>query len=218
MSDKNIERVLTPGTVSAGLILAAGFSERMGTPKALLMWDRSMTFLKKIILEFLSAGCDPVVCTVNSLVLPHCSSLESIPRVKIILNEHPEWGRMHSVRLGLEHAGGRPYCLLHNVDNPFIHETILRKILDSANPGSWCAPEYKGKGGHPVLLTARIMDHILQSTCLPTTLEEVLGSFPKKTVKMEDDLILRNINTPGDYRKYRRYCDDGGNPWQQTKQ
>ena len=47
----------------AGLILAAGESKRMGTPKALLDL-RGETFLNRLIRVF-AASCDPVVVVVG---------------------------------------------------------------------------------------------------------------------------------------------------------
>lgn len=186
--------------VSAALILAAGFSERMGSPKALLMWNHSTTFLEKIIREYLNAGCEPVICIVNQQVLPSCKSMQAIPGVKIILNRHPERGRMHSVKLGLEYAVKRPYCFVQNVDNPFIREQVIRTLLAFAGPGSWCSPVYQQTSGHPVLLPKKIMEQIIQRSGDNTTLREILRSFPEKAVPINDDSVLRNINTPEDYR------------------
>jgi CTP:molybdopterin cytidylyltransferase MocA len=176
----------------------------MGSPKALLMWDQNKSFLEKIILEYLNAGCNPVVCTVNKEVLPYCKIPGTLPNVKIIVNPHPEWGRMHSVRLGLQAVKNSPYCLLQNVDNPFITGNAIRRILESASPEAWISPEYQGKGGHPVLLPNTIIDQILQGHHADTTLSKALDSFPKKVVIMEDDCILMNINTPDDYKNQPR--------------
>jgi len=174
----------------------------MGRPKALLMWDKPVTFLEKIIREYLQAGCDRVICTVNRQVLPSCKATENRENVKFILNPHPERSRMHSVKLGLREAAGASFCFIENVDNPFVHSGIIRRILEAADPGTWCSPEHNGRGGHPVLLPEIVMDQIRSESRTDSTLQEILERFPKKVVEMEDDLILRNINTPEDYRNF----------------
>ena len=184
-----------PGIPFPALILASGLSERMGRPKALLPWDSSTTFLEKILAEYRMAGSARIIVTVNKLVMPFCESLKPDPAVILILNEHPERGRLHSVKLGLQYAGESQFCFIQNVDNPFVRAEIILKILASRDP------EYSGKGGHPVLLPKVITDHLLSENNPEANLQEILRNFPKKRVLLDDNSILRNINTPEDYRE-----------------
>ena len=184
------------------IILASGLSERMGQPKALLRWDNTQTFLEKIILEYMAAGSEKIICTVNRQVLPHCKRLGKFPGVQFVLNQHPEWGRMYSVSLGLKKIGKRKFCFIQNVDNPFIDSGTIKKIFASGDHDTWCSPEFNGLGGHPVLLPEIVINKILSGIDLEITLQEFLQQFPKKIFEAEDDFILRNINTPEDYRNY----------------
>ena len=185
----------------SALILAAGFSERMGRHKALLPWDESSTFLEKLIHEYLEAGCNPIVCTVNEQVLSRCKNPEISSRVRLLCNMHPERGRMYSVRLGFETLKESPYCFLQNVDNPLIDAKIIRKIAGFADPSVWCSPEYKGQGGHPVLLPKKIIEKLLLFDDKNMSLRTLLSSFPSKKVIMEDDTVCRNFNTPEEFAK-----------------
>ena len=194
-----------PGIASfSALILASGLSERMGRPKPLLMWDQSRTFLEKIIGEYVDAGCTRVVCTVNSKVLPYCKSIGRWKQVKFLLNEHPEWGRMYSVKLGLSELGESEWCFIQNVDNPYIDQNIIKGLIRQADPVSWCSPGYHGMAGHPVLLPKNIIIRILQEQTNDAILQDILNLFPRKNVEMKDDAILRNINTPEDYNNFLR--------------
>jgi CTP:molybdopterin cytidylyltransferase MocA len=186
----------------SALILSSGMSERMGRPKARLHWDSSQTFLEKIISDFLKSGCSKVICTVNHLLLPWCESILPGGNVRFILNEHPEWGRMHSVRLGLNELQTESYCLIHNIDNPFINPDSILKILSHREPYAWCSPEFEGKGGHPVMVANSMITKILRDDNHDKTLQQVLMEFPKRIVPMEDDTVLRNINSPADYQRY----------------
>jgi len=189
-----------PGKLTSALILASGLSERMRQPKALLRWDSSRTFIGKIIAEYLDAGCGKIICTVNHMIYQECQSLHVAHSVRFILNEHPEWGRLYSVKLGLKEVGDSAFCFIQNVDNPHITSCTIRKILENADPVLWCSPGFRGQGGHPVLLPAIIIDHIMAERNTENTLKEVLDAFPKKVVEMADDSVLRNINTPEDYQ------------------
>jgi CTP:molybdopterin cytidylyltransferase MocA len=191
-------------TEFSALILSSGLSERMGQPKALLKWDPSMTFIEKIIKEYLEAGCQRVVCTVNSALLPTCLEMDVTENVSFLLNEHPEWGRLHSVRLGLTELFNTDFCFVQNVDNPFINSATIVKIREAADPNAWCSPEFEGKGGHPVLLPQLITRKIQAESSLSLTLQEMLQNFPKKIVVISDDCVLKNINTLEDYRNLSR--------------
>jgi len=192
------------GRSYSALILSSGLSERMGQPKALLNWDESRTFIGKIMDEYRDAGCEKVVCTVNRFIYQQCLSLYAASNVTFILNEHPEWGRLYSVKLGLAEVRNSDFCFIQNVDNPFINSAIISGIAAYADPGAWCSPEFNGRGGHPVLIPQIILRKILEVTNQESTLQNVLRAFPKKVAEMEDDKVLRNINTPEEYRDFVR--------------
>ncbi len=191
--------IIERGHISA-LILSSGLSERMGNPKALLMWDENKTFLEKIISEYVESGCTTIICTVNPLIIEECQSLISDTRIKFVLNEHPDLGRLHSVKLGLNELPENSACLIQNIDNPYIGSEAIKKILNSFDPDAWCSPEYHGRGGHPVLLPKKIIREFLKEAPSDSTLQDFLKRFPKKTVQMDDDSILKNVNTPEDYQ------------------
>jgi CTP:molybdopterin cytidylyltransferase MocA len=176
----------------------------MGQPKAFLKWDDSRTFIEKITGEFIEAGCRQVICTVNRFILPQCLALNAPQTVKFILNDHPEWSRLYSVRLGLKELANNSYCFIHNVDNPFIHKDIIIGLQNSADPNAWISPVYQGRGGHPVLLPPGIIQEILKNNSLDITLQDILSMFHHKTLEMKDDSILRNINTQEEYLKLRQ--------------
>jgi len=183
------------------LILASGLSTRMGEPKALLKYDASTTFLEKIITEFHKAGCSHIFCTINRALIPFCKTLGSAANVNFVLNEHPDWSRMYSVRLGLQAARGSRFCFIQNVDNPFITSETILAIFAEREPFRWCSPEYNEQQGHPVLLPEVIMNDILSEASPDKTLHDVLVQFPRKSIAVKDATILKNVNTPDDYLK-----------------
>lgn len=195
------EKKTTADTCPA-IILSAGFSERMGQPKALLKWNRSTTFIEKIINEFCSFNCNPVICVINKSIEPDCSRLRVPSRVKFIINEHPESGRFSSVRTGINEITEADFCFIHNVDNPFVNRDVISRLFALRDPDAWCSPVYAGKGGHPVLISSSVIRVIANTHDLAITLADILNSFPRINMEMADDTPLRNINTQDDYKKY----------------
>ena len=184
------------------IILASGLSERMGTPKALLKWDNSTTFLEKIIAEYTNAGCTQIICMVNPITEPFCKELNLPEFVKLVVNPKPELGRFSSILIASREVKNSDFCFIQNVDNPFVNIDIINKIWAKRNFKTWCSPIYNDKGGHPVLLPKAIIQQIYNSTNLDITLHDILNSFPRISIEIDTDTILRNINTPDEYAKF----------------
>lgn len=190
------------GNDFSAVILSSGLSERMGHPKALLRWDDSANFLEHIIREFEQAGCCSIVCLINEITEPYFGKIRVPNNVKFLINHHPDKGRFYSIRTGLIELTDSPFCFIHNVDNPFVNIDIIRKLLSKINPDSWCSPVFKGQGGHPVLISKPIIGNILDTENTETRLSDILNQFPKIKVEMDNDFVLRNINTSEDYKFY----------------
>jgi CTP:molybdopterin cytidylyltransferase MocA len=189
----------------SAVILSSGLSERMGQPKALLKWDVTTTFIEKIINEFIKAGCTRIICMINGRTEPFCCNLNVSQNVRFVVNQHPDWGRFYSVRTGLREIKESKFCFVHNVDNPFIDSDTLEKLIIKRNPEAWCSPVVMNKGGHPVLLPNTIIRKINETDDLNTVLSDVLSLYPKITVEVNNNTILRNINTPEDYDIYFKF-------------
>ncbi len=186
----------------SAIILASGLSERMGEPKALLKWNGTTTFLEKIINEFVHAGCSKIICTLNRKIENSCSKFNVPNMVKFVMNEHPEWGRFHSLTIASQEAIVSDFCFIQNVDNPFVNAEIIEKIYTQRSFDAWCSPIYNGKGGHPVLLPQIIIQKIVQAQNNYLTLLDILKPYQRINVEINSDVILRNINTPEDYATY----------------
>lgn len=187
---------------TSAIILSSGFSERMGKPKAFLKWNESTTFIEKIINEFNNFGCEKIVCIINNIIEPSCSLLNVPESVKFIVNPHPEKGRFGSIKIGVSEIVNSEFCFIHNVDNPFINIDTLGKVYSVKSHNAWCSPVYKGKGGHPVLLPQTILKKIEEINNPDTILSNVLNNYYVNKVEVNNDSILRNINTPEEYSAY----------------
>jgi CTP:molybdopterin cytidylyltransferase MocA len=187
------------------IILSSGLSQRMGKPKALLNWDDSTTFLEKIIDEYYRASLGKIICMINRIIEPACRSMKMPGNVKFIVNEHPEWGRFYSIKSGTAEAKDSDFCYIQNVDNPFISIKTIEALFEKRDPGAWCSPVYSGKNGHPVLLPGIILKEISRIENLDTILSDILKKYRVNRVEVDDEAILRNINTPDDYLNFIKF-------------
>ena len=189
----------------AVVILAAGESMRMKNPKPFLKFNNNRVFIDKIIDEYMQFGCSCIVVTINKKHtewISYIAAKRSSGSIKFIVNNHPEYERFYSVKLGLLNIDDVDFCFIHNVDNPFIDKKILDDIYQFKSEGEYVVPNYKDKGGHPILLNRQVINKIISETNNSINLKKVLSSFKRINCNSGNDKILININTLEDYKKY----------------
>src|SRR5712692_2572715 len=118
----------------AALILAAGASSRMGTPKALLAWGET-TLLDSAISTARGVPIDEIVVVLG----PSTRHLEAELSASVAFNPRPDTGRSASIRLGAallsEDVGG---VLIQSVDQPTSLE-ILTALFEAILRGAMVA-------------------------------------------------------------------------------
>ncbi len=182
------------------LITAAGFSERMGTHKALLKFDCNHNFLEKLIENYSIIGCNEIIITANSDLFKSIESYQN-NQIKIIENRHPEYERLYSIIIGLQAMSSSNFCFIQSVDNPFVKTETLLKLSEYCNYETIVEPIYKNNGGHPIIINKFIIDCLKNNNNYQLRLNQILRQFPKQKIETNDECILFNINTIDDYNK-----------------
>jgi CTP:molybdopterin cytidylyltransferase MocA len=183
----------------AVVILTAGLSERMGIPKHELRFSEELTILENIIRVYHNFVASQIVLVINDR--DDFSKYYNEEDLKIVVNKNPEYGRFHSIQLGLKEIN-ETSVFLQNIDNPFVSPGLLITLENGIEEADFAVPVHEGKGGHPVLLSQRIIQKVVADFDKDEKLNSVLKHFMRKDVPMHDPYILANINTEEDYRKY----------------
>jgi CTP:molybdopterin cytidylyltransferase MocA len=191
--------------VIAGIILAAGASSRMGTPKALLDY-RGETFVGRLV-RVLGTSCKPVIVVLGY----HADALRKQipPAATIVINPDPSRGQLSSLQTALEtlpqEADGFAFI---PVDSPAVSEATvatLAQAFEHRKPATlFVIPRQSGKRGHPVVATRAIANQFLT---LPPTAEarEVVHAHVDRTeyVDVDDAGIFTDVDDPEAYRRLR---------------
>ncbi len=186
------------------IILAAGFSERMKSPKLFLKYDENRTFLEKILSEYSAFGCKEIVVVINKQVGSSGrlnSIVESIDSVRVVINCNPERGRFSSLRIGIEALNFSDYCFLQNSDNPFVTVNLLKELAGNKISSGYVSPAIDGRGGHPILIGNDVIVRIRTETEDDVNLNDLLKDFNRISIETDNEKILLNINTPEEYRR-----------------
>lgn len=180
------------------VILAGGRSSRMNYPKPWLYLRSGATFLEKIVRTYERGHVGSVVVVLNQEfgMGRWRSKLRKLNKeTRVVLNDKVDKGRLYSIGLGLEKLKGCDYVFIQNVDSPLIdHETIC-ELISNRKKDAVVQPVFEGKSGHPVLLSASIVKHLINEKNQETTLREALAPYEKIKVEIEDEYVLLNVNT-----------------------
>ncbi len=186
------------------ILLAAGESSRMGQLKALLPW-RGQSLLQHQVSTLLGGGADNVV-----VVLGHRSEelsplLDGVDGVSWTLNPHYLQGKTTSIKAGLAalDQDAVEEILLLNVDQPRSAVDVAR-VLEThrANGCAVTVPEYRGKGGHPIALSAALLPELLSINEESQGIKAVVRRRPDSVLRfpLDNPEILLDLNTPEQYR------------------
>lgn len=191
----------------AAIVLAAGGSTRLGTPKQLLEF-RGQTLLRRIVNLAIDLPCGPVV-----VVLGHESErmLKELSGLPIDPTVNPNWQRGigSSIRRGVGHLLAiKPTtqaALLLLCDQPLINTADLNRLVDSAEscgkPVCVCA--FRDTIGPPVLVR-RDMFPALQSLPDAEGAKAIWSKHPEVLETVLCPNAAMDIDTAADLESLRR--------------
>jgi len=185
------------------VILAAGKSSRMGNLKFLLKYNERFTFIEKIIDTYQNYNCKEIVVVLNKEGVCEFRNLQikNMTNIKVVENKHLEYERFYSIKLGFNSINDKANVFLQNSDNPFVIKELLQALCTNMKTYDFIKPNYKNKGGHPILLSAKLVELIKKEGKNDLNLKEYLKNFNGEKLKVNDKNILININTVSDYDK-----------------
>ncbi len=183
---------------TTAIILAAGTSNRMGKPKLALSFRPGISFLEQCVSQFLLFGCREVVVVINNEGLQWIEEYKPVikKKARLVLNPYPERGRHFSLQLGIEKSTIEHGLFIHNVDNPFVSQEVLRVIHETSliHPGfDYISPRHEGQGGHPIMVSENLARLILHDSS-NRSLNQILHDYQREDAVVNDPNILTNIN------------------------
>ena len=191
----------------------------MGQLKALLPWE-GRTLFEHQLASLVSAGASRTM-----VVLGHDHQrLEPLigrwDTVQWVLNHDYKQGKATSIKAGLKAlypggAGASPApeeaLLVLNIDQPRSASTIARVLehhrvwaagAPIVGPGRLITlPEYRGKGGHPVVVSTTLLGELLDMSEETLGMKAVVGRHlgELQRVDLGTPEVLLDLNTPQDY-------------------
>ena len=188
----------------SAIVLAAGKSERMGRPKALLPL-RGRTFLENILAAISDSSVEDTCVVVGhhrSEIEPHIE-----PPARIVFNANYEQGMITSLQAGIRSLPSRTSgALLCLVDHPLVDSETIELLVPNVRPDRIILPTFEGRRGHPVLFGSAILQNILALSPSQGA-NIVVHKDPSRIlqVSVKSPGILVDVDTPEDFLKLQEY-------------
>ena len=180
------------------MILAAGASRRMGSPKALLPWGESS------FVQHLCAVLDRQELSNRAVV----TRAELAPSLRVDwplwINPDPERGMLSSLQTAIAYLEGNcPWLLVALVDQPAIDPGTFQVMISQAQDRGWSSPVHQGRPGHPVII-GRDCFASLSAAAPDRSPRDVLSAFPRHLVEVDDPCVTLDFDTPEELQTFRQ--------------
>lgn len=201
--DAEIHRVYRP---TAGIVLAAGGSSRLGRSKQMLGWHGE-PLARRAARAAVEGGLDPVIVVTGAFAEEVESALGDM---RVVIARCEEWqnGQSESLRTGLRRAmelrpdlDGAAFLLC---DQPFVGADVVRAVaeLRARTLSAACAPRVGGRRCNPVLFGRELFAQLMELSG-DSGGRQVLQGVSVSFVDWPDARLGEDIDTAADYERMR---------------
>ncbi|MBS4028819.1 MAG: nucleotidyltransferase family protein [Ignavibacteriales bacterium] len=188
----------------AAIILAAGKSSRMGTPKALLKIGEK-TFLEHIINVLQASEVGEIVVVLGADANTISNTLHWFSG-RIVINNDWEQGQLSSVIVGLNALDEKIFdgAMIFPVDHPSVSVDIVKNLIQEfyRSEKRIIVPVYNGKRGHPTIFAKSLWGEI-KNAPVEIGVRYILHKHNADVdeIHIIERSVIDNITSPADYEE-----------------
>jgi molybdenum cofactor cytidylyltransferase len=185
------------------MVLAAGESRRMGTPKLLLPFGEK-TIIEHIVDKIFLSKTDKILVVLGSHQEEIRKQMAERP-VLWVFNHRYKEGMLSSIQAGFDTLPAETTAVLINLgDQPLIPHIILDRLIeayDQTHKGI-ILPVYQKQRGHPILIDMKHKEEVMNLSP-DIGLRALVHNHPEdvQEVEVSTPHILKDIDRPEDYAR-----------------
>ena len=189
----------------SAIILAAGKSSRMKTPKPLLNWGKE-NLINFQIESLKNSNIEEIIVVIGSNAEEIKKEIIS-DEVKVVENFDFELGKTTSIKKGMSEINNKNDILLIAVDQPrnkLLIEQISDFHINHPENKKIIMPFSNGKSGHPIIFSNIFFNELTQINEETEGIREVIKRNQDSIIKYKtkDESALIDLNTPEQYEEY----------------
>ena len=184
------------------IILAAGSSSRLGTPKQNLVFQGT-TLLQRSIATALASDCAQVLVVLGA----NAELIEPIiadKPIQIIHNKEWQEGMASSIRIGIsamqQSTPQLESVILMLCDQPFADVSVINQLIKASAQNNLVASAYNGTIGPPALFSKSHFEELLNLQGNEGA-KKLLLKYADEVFKVPFPLGIIDIDTVGDYER-----------------
>lgn len=198
-------------TTITAIILAAGKSTRMGSPKMLLPWGNH-TIIEHVITVFANAGIEDILVVTGGAreqvegIILKCET--KFPVRGVYNKDYSDKDMLSSIQCGLRYIAKESIeaAMIGLGDQPQVQERSVRLLSEaySQTQSPLVVPSFQMRRGHPWLVARSLWDEAIAMKSKQTP-RDFLNAHSKDIhyVEMDTPSILADLDTPEEYHAER---------------
>jgi molybdenum cofactor cytidylyltransferase len=187
------------------IVLAAGFSSRLGKNK-LLEKINDHTLIEKVVESAVSSEADETIVVVGYEAEKIMEALKGV-NCKFVFNKDFRTGQSSSVKAGVSSVMGyADAVLIHPGDVALITPKAIDMVIEDYKKfkSPITVAGYKGRAGHPILFDRSLFDELKEKNEENNGLKEDVNMHRDavRIVDVGSEEVLIDIDTKEDFEKY----------------
>ena len=189
------------------IVLSAGESSRMGSPKALLRIGGKL-FIERIVSVLEQTKVGKIVVVLGHDVEEIKPKISHLP-ITVVVNRDYEKGQLSSLIVAIRSLESEKVdaILVHLVDHPLLEAPLVEQMVNLFYESKKLivVPSFSGRRGHPVIFSSRLFPELLKAP-LGVGAKSVVDAHRDETLEIEteDRGVIVDIDTPEEYHRHIR--------------
>lgn len=183
----------------AGIIMASGFSKRMGEDK-LLIEIGGVKMVERVIRSCKDSSLKEIILIYRK---EEVRKIGDKYQLKTVYNPNASFGQSESMKLGIKAAkDGKAYMFLTG-DQPFITSKLIDRLIEEYEKDQYpiIVPYYNGRNGTPNIFSSRFKEDLLQIEGDKGGRDIIKRNISLvKKVAIEDGILGFDVDTPIDFK------------------